>query len=69
MSLLMEEIKEPRRDIIDFEDLWKFYECACGGKLDEELLKELVLSDSIKQSGDEIGLLKSKLNEKSRTSK
>ena len=39
------------------------------GKLDEETLKELVLSDSIKRIGNEIGLLKSKLKKKSRTSK
>ena len=35
----------------------------------EESLKELVLSNSIKRIGDEINLLKSKLKKKSRTSK
>ena len=69
MSLLMQEIKEQSSDITDFEDLQKFYERAYDGKLDEESLKELVLSESIKRIGDEIGLLKLKLKEKSRTSK
>ena len=66
---MMQEIKEQSSDIIDFEDLRKFYERACDGKLDEETLKELVLSNSIKRIGNEIGLLKSKLKEKSRTTK
>ena len=65
----MQEIKEQSRNIIDFEDLRKFYERGYDGKLDEETLKELVLSDSIKRIGNEIGLLKSKLKKKSRTSK
>ena len=69
MSLLMQEIKQQSSDIIDFEDLRQFYERAYGGKLDEESLNELVLFDSIKRIGDEIDLLKSKLKDKSRTSK
>ena len=47
----------------------QFYERAYSAKLDEESLNQLVLSDSIKRIGDEIGLFKSKLKEKSRTSK
>ena len=66
---MMQEIKEQSSDIVDFEDLRKFYEHAYDGKLDEETLKELVLSDSIKRIGNDFGLLKSKLKEKSRTSK
>ena len=69
ISLLMQEIKEQSSDFIDFEDLRQFYGRAYDGKLDEESLSELVLSDSIKRTGDEIGLLKSKLKGKSRTSK
>ena len=66
---MMQEIKEQSSDIVDFEDLRKFYEHAYDGKLDEETLKELVLSDSIKRIGNDFGLLRSNLKEKSRTSK
>ena len=69
MLLLMQEMKEQSSDIIDFKDLREFYERAYGRKLDEESLKELVLYDSIKQICDEIGLVNSKLKERSRTSK
>lgn len=69
MLLLMQEMKEQSSDIIDFKDLRDFYERAYGRKLDEESLKELVLSDSIKEICDEIGLVNSKLKEKSRTFK
>ena len=62
-------MKEQSSDIIDFKDLREFYERAYGRKLDEESLKELVLYDSIKQICDEIGLVNSKLKERSRTSK
>ena len=49
MSLLMQEIREQTSDIIDFEDLRQFYERVYSGKLDEESLNELVLSNSIKR--------------------
>ena len=57
-SLLMQEM-----------NVQQFYERAYSAKLDEESISQLVLSDSIKRIGDEIGLFKSKLKEKSRTSK
>ena len=66
-SLLMQQIKEQISDIIDFEDLREFYESGCCERL--ESVKELVLSESIKRVGDEIVFLKSRLKEKSRTSK
>ena len=55
MLLLLQEIKEQSSDTIVFEDLRQFYECAYRGNLDEESLNELVLSDSVKRIGNEIG--------------